>query len=82
MTAIADKLNNDERSAVEIAVQRTFADLNPEERTVAEVAVWRVRNIPSERIAHLAKVAACAIYEERARASREQAMRVLQRKAP
>lgn len=65
MKSLADKLNNDERSAVEIAVQKTFADFNEAERMAAEIAVWRATNITSQRIAHLAKVAMEAIYQER-----------------
>ncbi len=68
--SIADRLSADEQAAVKIAVEKTFADMNPAERLVAELAVWRASNIPSQRMAHLAQIAIKAIHDERARLQR------------
>jgi hypothetical protein len=74
---ITDRLTDQERAAVELALEKTFAQTN-EERLAAEVAIWRAMHIDSNKLQLLAHVGVKAIHDERAR---QQRMRAAQAKA-
>jgi hypothetical protein len=71
---ITDRLTDQERAAVDLALEKTFAQTN-EERLVAEVAIWRATNIPDCKLQLLAHVGVKAIHDERARQQRLMAVR-------
>jgi hypothetical protein len=71
---ITDRLTDQERAAVELALDKTFAQTN-EERLVAEVAIWRATNIAECKLQLLAHVGVKAIHDERARQQRTKAAR-------
>jgi hypothetical protein len=66
---IADRLTEQERAAVALAMERTFAQTN-EELVVAQIAVWRAMHIDSNKLQLLAHVGIKAIHDERARQQR------------
>ena len=72
-----DRLTAEERAAVELALDKTFAQTD-EERLVAEVAIWRAMHIDSNKLQLLAHVGVKAIHDERAR---QQRVRTAQAKA-
>jgi hypothetical protein len=74
---ITDRLTDQERAAVAIALDKTFAQTD-EERLVAEVAIWRAMHIDSNKLQLLAHVGVKAIHDERAR---QQRLRVARAKA-
>jgi len=74
---ITDRLTAEERAAVELALDKTFAQTD-EERLVAEVAIWRAMHIDSNKLQLLAHVGVKAIHDERAR---QQRVRTAQAKA-
>jgi hypothetical protein len=71
---ITDRLTAEERAAVAIALDKTFAQTD-EERLVAEVAIWRAMHIDSNKLQLLAHVGVKAIHDERARQQRLRAVR-------
>jgi hypothetical protein len=71
---ITDRLTDQERAAVELALDKTFAQTD-EERLAAELAIWRAMHIDSNKLQLLAHVGVKAIHDERARQQRLMAVR-------
>jgi hypothetical protein len=71
---IADKLSPNANAAVNLAMERTFAQTN-EERICAQVAIYRATHVDSAQIAWLTDIGMKAIRDERARQQRMKADR-------